>query len=158
MTQQNSGEQKGDTFFYRFISLYQDYLGLHRDYGDGQQRSMVEMHVLAIICDEPGLTVGDVARAWGCTKGAASQNITKLEKKELLVRTKFLSNGREVHLYPTKLGQHVAELHKEYDKRTENAVGEKLMGSCTLEELVAFNKVLGAYCAVLEDELGLESK
>lgn len=139
--------------FYRFVSLYQDYMNQTRDYGDGVQHSMVEMHILAIICDEPGITVGQVAQQWGRTKGAASQNVTKLEKRGLLVRAKHLSNAREVHLYPTKEGQALAALHAAYDSRTEKRFADQLLARCTMEELEMFDRVLQVYSDVLEEYL-----
>lgn len=139
--------------FYRFISTYQDYMNLRRDYGDGEPRSMVEMHILAIICAEPGITVGGVAHRWGCTKGAASQNVTKLEKKGLLVRTKLLNNAREVHVYPTEEGRKLAELHRAYDAKNEARYAELLLERCTMEELETFERVLEIYSDVVEKDV-----
>lgn len=141
--------------FYRFVSLYQDYMNMTRDYGDGVQHSMVEMHILAIVCQEPGITVGQVAQQWGRTKGAASQNVTKLEKRGLLVRAKLPHNAREVHLYPTKHGQHLAQLHAEYDQRTEARIARELLARCSMEELELFDRILNVYSDVLEQELNV---
>lgn len=154
MAQERAGGQhKEMPAFYRFISLYQDYMNQTRDYGDGQQHSMVEMHILSIICEEPGITVGQVAQQWGRTKGAASQNVTKLEKRGLIVRTRLLSNAREVHLYPTKQGQQTAALHREYDEQTEKSFGDRLLARCTMQELEIFNRVLEVYSDVLEEDM-----
>ncbi|MEG1012596.1 MAG: MarR family winged helix-turn-helix transcriptional regulator [Ruthenibacterium sp.] len=147
--------KKGTSVFYRFISLYQDYMNFRRDYGDGTLHSMVEMHILSIICENPGITIGNLAKEWGCTKGAASQNVTKLEKKKLLIRTKLLDNAKEVHVYSTKQGQRLAELHAEYDKQNEGSTGQRLQERCTMEELIAFNKCMEVYSDILENDLGL---
>lgn len=145
--------KKSKSSFYRFVSTYQDYMNVRRDYGNGELYSMVEMHILAIICAEPGITVGQVAHAWGCTKGAASQNITKLEKKGLLVRTKFLGNAKEVHVYPTKEGEQLAALHRKYDEINEARVGKALLEHCTMEELENFDRVMAVYSDVIEDDI-----
>ncbi|MEG2081920.1 MAG: MarR family transcriptional regulator [Oscillospiraceae bacterium] len=123
------------------------------DYGDGVPHSMVEMHILTLICDNPGITVGQVAESWGCTKGAASQNITKLEKKGLLVRTKLLNNGREVHIYPTEEGKRLSESHKAYDHSVETSFSNKLLERCTLEELENFAKIMNVYSDIVEEEM-----
>lgn len=146
-------EKRETPAFYRFVSLYQDYMNQTRDYGDGIQHSMVEMHILAIVCDEPGITVGRVAQQWGRTKGAASQNVTKLEKQGLLVRAKHLSNAREVHLYPTAEGRQLAAMHAAYDAQNEKDFAERLMARCTVEELKMFDRVLQVYSDILEQTL-----
>lgn len=149
----NMPKKRSMPAFYRFVSLYQGYMNMTRDYGDGVQHSMVEMHILAIICQEPGISVGQVAQQWGHTKGAASQNVTKLEKRGLIVRAKLPHNAREVHLYPTKQGQRLAQLHEEYDCRTETRIAKELLARCTMEELEQFDHMLDVYSDVLEKEL-----
>lgn len=152
--EQNAQNKKREmTPFYRFVSLYQDYITQTRDYGDGVQRSMVEMHILAIVCGEPGITVGQVAQQWGRTKGAASQNVTKLEKQGLVVRAKHVGNAREVHLYPTKEGRQLAALHAVYDERNEKEFAERLMAKCTVSELQTFTRVIEVYSDILEEDL-----
>lgn len=146
-------------YLYRFASVYQEYMNFRRDYGSGAPYSMVEMHLLAIVCAQPGIMVGQLAYVWGCTKGAASQHITKLEKKGLVVRTKLLTNAREVHLYPTAEGQKLAELHQAYDNVHEELTGTWLLEQCTVSELEAFDKVMKVYSEILEEEMkGLREK
>lgn len=139
--------------FSRFIRLYQKSMSDLHDYGDGVPRSMVEMHILKIICEEPGITVGEVAERWGCTKGASSQNVTKLEKQELIVRTKVPHNGREVHLYPTETGARLNQYHSCYDSTEGMDILNQLLETCTMEELVVFDKVLKAYSDILEGKV-----
>lgn len=143
----------GASEFYRFIILYQNYMTNSHDYGDGVPHSMVEMHILTLICDNPGITVGQVAESWGCTKGAASQNITKLEKKGLLVRTKLLNNAREVHIYPTEMGHKLSTSHKEYDRNVETSFSEKLLERCSIAELENFSKIMNLYSDIVEEEM-----
>lgn len=152
MAKKVGAKAKDETAFYRFVSAYQDYMNVRRDYGNGELYSMVEMHILAIVCTDPGITVGEVAHAWGCTKGAASQNITKLEKKGLLVRTKLLNNAKEVHIYPTKAGEGLTALHREYDRQHEESTGQRLLAKCTMDELETFNKVMRVYADVLKED------
>lgn len=153
MAEEMGTVRKVQSSFYRFVSTYQDYMNARRNYGNGALYSMVEMHILAIVCAKPGITVGQVAQAWGCTKGAASQNITKLEKKGLLMRTKLLGNAKEVHVFPTKEGEQAAALHNVFDKRNESRVEKSLLECCTMEELMAFNKVLGVYADIIEADI-----
>lgn len=148
-----TGRHNMDSTFYRFISLYQDYLNQSRNYGDGRLYTMTEMHILTIVCSQPGITVGQVASQWGRTKGAASQNITKLEKRGLLVRTKLLNNAKQVHLYPTKEGQALASLHEQYDSEKEREFYLKLIKRCSMEELEEFDRIMSIYCDLLEEDM-----
>lgn len=139
--------------FYRFVSTYQGYMNATRDYGDGVMRNMSEMHILQIVCHEPGITVGQVAQQWGKTKGAASQNITKLEKQGLVVRAKHAMNAKEIHVYPTQEGQKLTELHEQYDKKTEAKFARALLSRCTVDELKIFTKLLDIYSDLMDEEL-----
>lgn len=139
--------------FSRFISLYQKNMSILHDYGDGVPRSMAEMHILKIICEEPGITVGKVAEKWGCTKGASSQNVTKLEKQGFVVRKKAPNNGREIHLYATEQGKLLNDYHSYYDNKEGEDILNQLLRTCSMEELIIFDKVLEAYSDILETKV-----
>ncbi|MEL7648627.1 MAG: hypothetical protein AAGU76_11075 [Sedimentibacter sp.] len=48
---------------YHFILSYYDYMNQPRDYdGSGELVSMVEIHLLTIIDDNPGITVSQLAK------------------------------------------------------------------------------------------------
>ncbi len=142
--------------FYRFVSIYQNYLNSTRDYGDGVQRGMIEVHILQIICRHPGITVGQVAMQWGRTKGSASQNATKLEKQGLIERVRIAGNAKEVHLYPTAAGLDVNRLHEEYDRENESRFARRLLDQCSMEELEIFTRVLDIYSNLFEEDLAAE--
>ena len=52
-----------------------------QDYGTGEEYTSVEVHTLKHIADNPGITVTELARHNGKTKGAISQILKKIEKK-----------------------------------------------------------------------------
>ena len=97
--------------------------------------------------------MGQVAQKWGKTKGAASLNITKLEKQGLVYRARHEDNARETHVYPTDAGQQVTKLHEAYDEKTEGWFKEELLKRCSMEELVVFDRVLGVYSDLMERDL-----
>ena len=49
-----------------------------RDYGTGEEYTSVEVHTLKHIADNPGITVTELARHNGKTKGAISQILKRL--------------------------------------------------------------------------------
>ena len=69
------------SIIYKFVTTYSDYIKKPHDYGTGEIISMVEVHILTIIEENPGITVTEVALGWNRTKGAISQTISKLEKR-----------------------------------------------------------------------------
>ena len=57
-----------------------------QDYGTGEEYTSVEVHTLKHIADNPGITVTELARHNGKTKGAISQILKKIEDKGLICR------------------------------------------------------------------------
>ncbi|WP_076983037.1 MarR family transcriptional regulator [Bacillus siamensis] len=63
---------------------------------------MVEVHTLTVTEENPGITVTEAALKRNRTRGAVSQIISKLEKRDLIIRKKSqLSFGRRTGI--TKL-------------------------------------------------------
>ncbi len=56
-------------------------------FGTEQNLSHSEIHLIEIIGDNEGLSVTDISRLIGVTKGAVSQNLKRLEKKGLTDKT-----------------------------------------------------------------------
>ena len=131
---------------YHFILCYYEYMSQPRDYdGSGEFVSMVEIHILTLIADQPGITVSQLAKDWGTTKGAISQNIKKLEQKELIYRQKESGNAKTVHIYPTEKGERLSTAHKSYDNADILQTQYELLKSCTPEEVDTFYKVVHEY-------------
>ena len=147
----NSGEKSDQ--FYRLINLYQTYMSIKRDYGDGELHSMVEVHILQIICKNPGITVNGIAKLWHCTKGAASQNITKLTNKGLVERKKNEEDGRSVYLYATESGMELNKKHETYDESETKIFSDMLLEKCSMDELEEFYKIMVIYCDLLETKI-----
>lgn len=131
---------------YQFVIHYNEYMNQPRDYdGSGELINMVEIHILTIIEDQPGITVSQLAIKWGTTKGAVSQTLKKLEKKELIFRQNENDNAKTIHLYPTEKGDRLSTAHKSYDNADILQTQHDLLKSCTLEEVDTFYKVVHEY-------------
>lgn len=135
---------------YRFVMVYSDYIYQFRDYGTGLIISMIEVHTLTMIEDNPGITASELAKMWNRTKSSVSQTIAKLEKKKLIFRKKSSHDAKVAHLYPTEAGIELSIKHKMYDNMDIMQTQQELLKSCTLEEFDAFYKVLEAYCKLFE--------
>ena len=73
---------------YEFVMRYNKYIYQARDYGNGDEIRMVEVHTLAMIEDNPGISVSELAKRWKRTKGTVSVNIGALEKRGYIRRGK----------------------------------------------------------------------
>lgn len=136
---------------YHFIICYYEYMNQPRDYdGSGEYISMVEIHILTLIADSPGITVSQLAKEWGTTKGAISQTIKKLENKELIYREKKSGNAKTIHIYATEKGERLSTAHKLYDNADILQTQYELSKNCTSEELDTFYKVVHEYIKLLE--------
>lgn len=136
---------------YHFIICYYEYMNQPRDYdGSGEYVSMVEIHILTLIADDPGITVSQLAKEWGTTKGAISQTIKKLENKELIYREKKNGNAKTIHIYPTVKGERLSTAHKVYDNADIIQTQYELLKSCTPEELDTFYKVVREYIKLFQ--------
>lgn len=130
---------------YKFVLLYGNYLSSSQDYGTGNVVSMVEVHTLTHIYDNPGITVTQLANYWKRTKSAISQTVGKLEKRGLIVRKGNENNKKIVELYVTEEGKKLSTAHKAYDLIELSRTLEDLLKTCTYEEIDAFYKVLNSY-------------
>ncbi|EOO11710.1 MarR family winged helix-turn-helix transcriptional regulator [Bacillus mycoides] len=135
---------------YKFVMTYNDYIKTARDYGTGEIITMVEVHTLTVIEENPGITVTDVALGWNRTKGAVSQIITKLEKRGLIIRKKEAGNAKTVHLYVTDKGNLLSKAHKDYDIKELTWADKTLRKSFTTEEINVFYKVMQKYTELLD--------
>ena len=112
---------------YQFVMAYSDYINEAKDYGTGLLISMVEVHILTIIEDNPGITISNLAKKW---------KRTKVRDEE---------DAKIVHLYPTGEGVQLSTAHKLFDNMDILQTQNDLLRSCTTEEIDAFYKVLEAY-------------
>ena len=134
---------------YHFVTTYSSYIHQPRDYGTGQIINMVEVHILTMIEDEPGITTNFLAKKWKCTKAAVSQNVKKLEQKKLVYRVQEETNKKVFHLYTTEEGSRLAMAHKKFDIADIIETKEELLKYCTENEIDTFYRVLEIYQKII---------
>lgn len=84
-----------------FLSLINKYKAFEKTpqyYGTDELLYLSEMTTIETIGAYPEINVTELAKKIGVTKGAISQMIKKLEKKNLVVRSKDPSNNKEVRI------------------------------------------------------------
>lgn len=143
---------------YKFVMRYNEYILSSHDYGEGIPLSMIEVHTLTFIEENPGTTVTELAAYWNKTKGAISQMVTKLNNKNLVEKKKKENNGKTVHLYVTEIGEKLSKSHKIYDTIDIAKTMKELEKECTPEEIDTFFKVIAIYNKVIEKDFEINKK
>ena len=93
----------------------------------GEKMNMIMAHTLTAIAANPGIRVGDVAKMWDHTRGAASRNVDRLRRLGLITKEKSEENKKEVYLYPTEKGKRLACEHEEKDRESIAASVSRLL-------------------------------
>ncbi|MEX3622903.1 MarR family winged helix-turn-helix transcriptional regulator [Viridibacillus arvi] len=97
----------------RHISSYES---IPRKYGTDDDLFMVEAHTINLIGDKTQTNISELSRLTNKTKGALSQMVDRLIKKDMLTKTKNPLDNREVIIQLTNKGKVVYDFHKELDK------------------------------------------
>lgn len=135
---------------YDYILSYSNYYSIRRDYGIGEKLTMLEVHYLTDIYDNPGITVTKLATDWKRSTAAISRTINFLIKHEYVERVINQDNAKIFNLYVTELGSKIAISHKNYDNIDIVKTQKKLLQSFTVDELIAFNRVCQEYSRILK--------
>ena len=96
----------------RTIHKYSQYEKRPQKYCSGLILTQPEIHTVAIIGDQEGISVTELAKVRGITKGAASQMIYRLEDKDLVEKRISPESDSKLNLYLTKKGKKAREEHR----------------------------------------------
>lgn len=122
-----------DTLLLHYL-VSQDYESQGRDYGlndllhcDVRLHS-IEIHLLAAIDENPGISAQELAQMFFRSKGAISQRLKVLSGYRLISRETSPDNHRVSLLYTTEYGKAACRYHTEYDRRHNEACQAFLEG------------------------------
>lgn len=138
---------------YRFILEYSYYYSIKKDYGTGDQMTMIEVHILTEINDNNGITVTQLAMNWNKTTSAISQVIKKLVEKQLIIRKINEQDAKSFNLIITQKGKEIVHFHKKYDILDIVKTKKKLLEKFSLDEIVSFDKICIEYTNLLRKKL-----
>lgn len=127
---------------YRFSMKYYDSAKEAHNYGLEENYTMIEIHTVTSIYDEPGVTVTKLAADARRTKGAISQIVKKLEKKGLIFRVPSRETPNVVHLYVTEKGKRLSQMHKIFDEKGAKVYLDFLGRYFSKEQIAAFFAVM----------------
>lgn len=98
-------EEKLYTSILRAFSRYKVLDSKPRDYGTGYLLYSSEIHAIDMIGRSPDCNITGLSEKLGVTKGAVSQTVNKLEKKDLVEKHRDAGNDKEVYVRLTEKGK-----------------------------------------------------
>jgi DNA-binding MarR family transcriptional regulator len=101
---------------YKHSRIMSAYESIPRQYGTEDEIYMVEAHTINLIGDKIQTNITELAELTNKTKGALSQMVERLIKKEMVTKSKNPLDNREVIIQLTDKGKIVYEYHKELDR------------------------------------------
>lgn len=119
-----------------------------KDFGTKDLLYGSEIHTIISIKHNPNINLTDLSSSLGVTKSATSKFITKLLKKEYIIKTKSVNNKKEVLFKLTPKGEIAAEGHEKYSKNIFETLYTNL-DNLPEENLNVINKFLDDTCTIL---------
>lgn len=135
---------------YEFVILYHEYIYSSHGYGAGIDFTMMEIHTLTHIEDNPGVTITELAKMWNKTKSAVSQTVKKLVEGGFVERKNMNNNQKTILLYVTESGKKASLIHKAYDVLDINETMSHLNNQCGEANVKSFFNVLEKYVELLK--------
>lgn len=132
----------------RLVNKFFDTDKKTRYYGTDKQIFESEIHMIKAIKENEGIHVTGLANKLGITKGAVSQIIMKLEKKDLIRKEKDVYNQSKLVLKLTSSGEIAYINHEKLHKKLDDMISEIL--DKVSEENIEFLKV---FLMSVEDRL-----
>ncbi|MEY8757785.1 MarR family winged helix-turn-helix transcriptional regulator [Peribacillus frigoritolerans] len=116
------------------------YESIPRKYGTEDELYMVEAHTINLIGEKIKTNTSELAKLTNKTKGAISQMVYKLVKKDLVLKYKNPTNSREVIIELSEKGKQVFQYHKKLDKMEYTKILNQLDEFST-EDFIKFIKI-----------------
>lgn len=110
----------------RFVNLFNKLEGIPFDVGNGDLLYPSEMHTIEALGSNKGKTVTLLCEAFGITKGAVSQTISKLVSKGYVKKSRNADYPKEVDLSLTPNGEAVFEKHRRFHELMDKELGDFL--------------------------------
>jgi len=115
--------------FYHLVALANKLEKTPRSFGTNEALKSNEIHLIEIIGDNgESLSVTDLSRLLDITKGAVSQNLKKLDAKELIIKEEDPENHSRVIVKLTSKGKTAFYAHKHWHETMDGGFIEYFRG------------------------------
>ena len=112
--------------FLRIINKFKALEKIPIDHGTGDLLYASEVNTLELIGRFPNINLTQIAKKRGVTKGAVSQIVAKLVKKQLVSKNQAPDNDKTVLLKLTDAGEIAFENHEKFHEKYDSPMVEKL--------------------------------
>lgn len=136
----------------RIINKLNESEKIPRDFGIDELITPSDIHILQVIGNNPESNVRTIADIIGVTPGAASQQLTKLSRRGLVIKVRGMKNEKEVHLNLTSQGRVAYENHEIIHEKVYIRIINRI-GSLTPEEITLLERVLKAVESVYDERI-----
>ena len=119
---------------------------------DGVVITTREVHTIQAIGERDEMSVTDVAAHFGVTKSAASQIISRLEKKGFLEKMQLPHNNKELRLSLTDLGWRAFEAHERFHGKDFAKLVSHLE-AYPMQQIATLSVLLEAIGTIMDDRL-----
>jgi DNA-binding MarR family transcriptional regulator len=140
--------RKLDEAFHRITNKVGRIEKIPRTFGTQTPLSTSEIHTIVKIGMDPGITVTELSREQGVTKGAVSQVIARLEKKKMIKRLREINNDKTIFLTLSKEGKKAFEGHQTFHAKMHAPLVD-LLETASKDQLAFLNRffsVVEAFC------------
>lgn len=127
--------------FLRIINKINRFDKVSLDYGIEEKLFPIEIHTIDAIGRYPGISVTKLAGLTGVTKGAVSQKIGLLEKKDLVRKTRNPENDKEIQLKLTQRGWQAFKGHQEFHQEMFQDIVDE-MRDLTIQQLGLYGELM----------------
>ncbi|MCP3898392.1 MAG: MarR family transcriptional regulator [Desulfobacteraceae bacterium] len=137
-----------DRLFHRVLNKMNKLEKKPRYYGTDHLLYGSEIHTIEAIGNNPGINITELASLQGVTKGAISQLIQKLEKKNLIIRMKNMNSDKEVFLKLSDIGARAFRAHDDFHAKVfpELVHALKQVDSKTLDNMELILESIEKFC------------
>jgi DNA-binding MarR family transcriptional regulator len=125
----------------RLINRYNSLEKELYNFGIDELLTPAEIHTIDCIGRNSGINVTNLAEKLGVTKGAVSQMVNKLKKKDLVTKLKDSENDRDVILLLSKKGKTAFDGHIKFHMDMYNDI-MRLIENISINEINSFMEII----------------
>ncbi|MGA3281392.1 MAG: MarR family transcriptional regulator [Smithella sp.] len=128
----------------QIMRLINRYISLEKElynFGIDELLTPAEIHTIDCIGRNSGINVTNLAEKLGVTKGAVSQMVSKLKKRDLVTKLKDSENDRDVILLLSKKGKIAFDGHIKFHMDMYNDI-IRLIENISINEINSFMEII----------------
>lgn len=139
--------------FERAFHKYAAYENQPRDFGVGFPLTQNEIHTVVAVCDNEGISLGQLAKMRAVTKGAMSQMVSRLVAKGLLVKETAVHSASYISLRPTELGLKAYANHTRAHATMGKTIEQQLLAKMSADEMRWVTAIFDQFADLLDNEM-----